>query len=126
VTNFAFLDLPVFPRQIAADGSDPVTVLLGLLYAWLQGGREDEVRAWVDAQTKTDGGLLTFLSSVRGWGAVNGVVYYPLRRRELEKFLDFDLAIRRLEIISRNDDASEADRVRASELLEASKQSERE
>ena len=103
-----------------------VLELLGLLYAWLQGGREDEVRAWVDAQTKTDGGLLTFLSSVRGWGAVNGVVYYPLRRSELEKFLDFDLAIRRLEIISRNDDASEADRVRASELLEASKQSERE
>jgi hypothetical protein len=66
------------------------------------------------------------LVGVRGWGAVNGVVYYPLRRRELEKFLDFDLAIRRLEIILRNDDASEADRVRASELLEASKQSERE
>jgi hypothetical protein len=103
-----------------------VPELLSLLYAWMQGGRADEARGWVEAQTKTDAGLLAVLSSVRGWATLNGVKYYPLRRRDLEHFLNFDLATRRLEVISRNDNASEAERARASELLEAIRQSDSE
>jgi hypothetical protein len=95
-----------------------VPQLLSLLFAWHQGGRTDETRRWVEAQIATDSALLAFLSRVRGWGASSDAgVYYPLRQRELEYFLDFDDAVRRLQAIALSPSASEADRKLASELL---------
>ena len=100
-----------------------VPQFLSLLYAWLQGSGTDETRQWVQAQTATNAGLLAFLSHVRGWRATNGTVYYPLNRRDLKNFLDYDAALKRVQTVS-TDDASEANRKLASELLNAFAQGE--
>ena len=102
-----------------------VPELLNLLYAWLQGGRSEEVRQWVKKQTATDAGLLTFLSRVRTWMDVNGIQYYPIKRRELQSFLDFDRATQRLQTIAANNDVPAAQRTLAQELLVAITQGER-
>src|SRR5262249_35654194 len=73
---------------------------LSLLYAWRQGGDPEEVRRCVIQQTATDSSLLLFLSSIRSWRATNGHVYYPLRREDLQNFLDVDDALQRLKVIS--------------------------
>lgn len=96
--------------------------LLNLLYAWRQADYPDEAREWVEKQTATDEGLLVFLSHVRSWMNVNGVQFYPLKRRDLENFLDFELAMRRLQVIALDNQASSAQRALASELLTAAKQ----
>jgi hypothetical protein len=62
---------------------------------------------------------LDFLSRARGWAATKGVVQL-LKRGDLERFLDFDLAVLRLKAISNDVDASaQAERELASELLAA-------
>ena len=48
--------------------------------------------------------------------------FIPLKRRNLENFLDFDKAVQRLKAISSNAEAAEADRQLASELLIAVEQ----
>jgi hypothetical protein len=94
--------------------------LMTLLLVWQRGSDTDQARKWVETQTVTDTGLLLFLSRVRGWAASSNIgVYYPLRRRDLENFLDYDDALRRVQAISTRADASEADRQLASELLQA-------
>jgi predicted KAP-like P-loop ATPase len=99
--------------------------LMSLLYAWRQGGDPEEPRRWVNAQVETDAGLLAFLSRVRGWAAATGVgIYHPLKRSDLENFLNYEDALRRVKVIASSSDASEADRQRASELLTAFEQGE--
>jgi hypothetical protein len=95
--------------------------LMRLLYAWQQGSGTDEARRWVEAQTATDAGLLRFLSRVRGW-AVRDVVCYPLKRRDLERFLDYESAVRRVQEVQASPDTTEADRRLAAELLVAIRQ----
>jgi hypothetical protein len=112
-------------RDTPAENLMRVPNLLSLLYAWRQGGRPDEVRRWVEKQTATDAGLLTFLSRLRTWMNVNGIQYYPLKRRNLEGFLDFDRAIQRLQAIAANGDAPSTRRALAQELLAAVTQGER-
>jgi hypothetical protein len=73
--------------------------LVGLLYGWQQGAGNDEAREWVQAQTQTVRGLLKFLSSARGWRQINDRTYYPLQRRELGNFLDYDAALQRLRLV---------------------------
>jgi len=96
---------------------------LSLLYAWRQGGDPEEVRQWVRQQTATDAALVLFLSSIRSWRATNGYVYHPLRRMDLQNFLDVDDALQRLEVVSKSTDASEEEQKLASELLQAADQS---
>jgi hypothetical protein len=95
-----------------------VPQFLSLLYAWVQGSGTDEARRWVEAHTRTDAELLTFLSRVRSWRAADGNVYHPLNRRDLKNFLDCDAAWQRLQTIAKGN-ASEENRKRASELLTA-------
>jgi predicted KAP-like P-loop ATPase len=100
-----------------------VPQLLSLLFAWHQGSGTEEARRWVETQTVTDSGLLAFLSRVRSWRASSNVgVQYPLRHRELENFLDFENAVRRMEAVASSANASDADRRLASELLLAVEQ----
>ena len=99
-----------------------VPQFLSLLYAWRQGGDPEEVRQWVREATTSDTGLLLFLSSIRGWRAANGHVYYPLRQMDLESFLNVDDALHRLEAVSNSADASEEHRKLASDLLKAVEQ----
>jgi hypothetical protein len=94
--------------------------LMSLLYGWMQGGGADEARQWVEKQTSTDSGLLTFLSHARGWAANSNIgVYYPLRKNDLQNFLDYEEAVRRVRAIAASSTASEADRDLAAELLVA-------
>ena len=109
-------------RDIPPEELMRVPELLGLLYTWREGGRDKEVREWVDAQTATDAGLLTLLSRVRSWMEVNGVRYHPLNQRDLQNFLDVDHAVRRLKVISLDNEASQNQRGLASELLAAIRQ----
>lgn len=100
--------------------------LLGVLFGWQQGGGEEEARRWVADRIETDTGLLALLSRVRGWVSSSNIgVHYPIRRRELSYFLDFDDAERRVRAISANELASEADRRLALELMVAIGQGER-
>jgi hypothetical protein len=100
-----------------------VPQLLSLLFAWRQGSSTEEARMRVETQTVTDSGLLAFLSRVRSWRASSNVgVQYPLRQRELENFLDFENAVRRMEAVASSASASDADRRLASELLLAVEQ----
>jgi len=84
----------------------------------------DDAGAWVAGKAATDDGLLTFLSRARGWAAGSGGVYYPLRRRDLDSFLDYDDAVRRVRAIAANAEADAADRQLAQELLVAIEQGE--
>jgi hypothetical protein len=107
-------------RHTPPDELMRVPELLSLLYAWKQGSGTDEPRAWAEKQTATDAGLLALLPHMRGWAAASGEgVYYPLKRRDLETFLDVDDAIMRLEAIVASQTASVTDKQLASELLDA-------
>jgi hypothetical protein len=112
-------------REIQAGDLMRAPDLLTILFAWHQGGGADEVRNWVEAQTRTDAGLLQFLSRTRGWAAGSEGVYHPLKRRELEHFLDFDRALQRLAAIADNPNSTESERKHASELIEAAEQDKR-
>jgi KAP family P-loop domain len=101
--------------------------LLNLLFAWLEGGGEDEPRKWVSERIITDKGFVDLLSRLRTWAAVNDIIYYPLKRANVEPFLDFDEAVRRLDNIISSSTArpSATERQLALELREAVQQGER-
>lgn len=95
--------------------------VMQILYAWLQNGAEGEEQAktWIVAKTRTNIGLLDTLEQMKGWGAVNGKVHYPLRERDLQHFFGDNLpdVLKRLNKLSehRDDNLSH----RASNLLKA-------
>ena len=102
--------------------SPPATLLAvpnfgSLLYAWKQGSRDDEAKAWVENQTRTVAGLLAFLSRVRSWRATNGDVFYPLKQEDFEYFLDYPATAQRVQHLSENPDLAVADRQLAAQLL---------
>ena len=105
--------------------STPPAVLLAvpnfgsLLYAWKQGSRDDEAKAWVENQTRTDAGLLAFLSRVRSWRATNGEVFHPLKQEDLEHFMDYAATAQRVQHLAENPVLAEGDRQLAAELLQA-------
>jgi KAP family P-loop domain len=100
--------------------------LVSLLYCWLQASGNDDVKHRVRTITQSDDGLLAFLSRARGWtskGNARGVVIrYPLQRRDLENFIEYEDAVRRVEKIAKSKDASSESRQLAEELLIAFKQ----
>ncbi len=113
-----YADMP--PQQLRA-----VPNLVSLLYAWQQGaGNSNDARRWVEASTQTDEDLLAFLSRARGWMSRNDEVLYPLKRRELADFLDYDAAVQRVRLIAGNAQTPEAQRRLATELLVAFQQGE--
>ncbi len=83
-----------------------------------QSGDEAGVRDWVREQHATDAGFLKLLAACRGW-MQSDKTYYPLRRRDLEHFLDFDEALERLRKISDDRRKTEDERALAEELLKA-------
>jgi hypothetical protein len=100
--------------------------LVSLLYCWLQASGNDDVKRRVRSITQSDDGLLAFLSRARGWtskGNARGVVIrYPLQRRDLTNFIDYEDAVRRVEKIAISEDVSFESRQLANELLVAFKQ----
>jgi hypothetical protein len=97
--------------------------LLSLLYGWTQGGGERDVREWVAARIGTDAGLLALLSRLRSRVISSATgEYFPLQKKDLERFLDFNDAERRLKAISGNPKAPERQRQLGDELLVAIEQ----
>ena len=92
--------------------------VLNLMYGWLQAGDEAGVVEWVREQQTTDVGFLTLLVACRGW-LQSDKTYYPLNRRDLKHFMDFDEALERLKGISENSGRSKDERALAEELLKA-------
>lgn len=101
--------------QLDSETMTKVPDFLNLLFAWDQSGHPNEARAWVEAQTATTRGLLVFLCKTKSWLNRNGKTFYPLRRQNLEHFLDFDATLQRLEEISHQ--SGESDQALAKELL---------
>ena len=112
-------------REMPPAALSQVPNFLSLLYAWKQGSGTDEARDWVTAFTATDEGLLTFLSSVRSWTASSGRgVYYPLKRAELQQFIDVGAAIARVKAIMESDTATPDAKKLAEDLMIAFAQGE--
>lgn len=102
-------------RQRIIDAPD----LLSVMYGWNQAGDEAGVREWVTEQQADDAKFLKLLSGCRGWRATDKGTDYPLNRRDLSHFLDFDQALGRLKAISEDAEKPEKERLLASELLKA-------
>jgi hypothetical protein len=99
--------------------------LLSLLYCWKQGSGNDDAKHWAEALTQTDTGLLSLLSRLRGWSSSSSHgVQYPLRRRDLEHFFDYDAVLQRVRQKSEDMDADPEVRALAAELLIAIQQGE--
>ena len=112
-------------REIPPQDLLHVPQLLNVLFAWLQGSGTDEAQRWAHVQTATDDGLLDFLGRTRSWAASGSIgVYHPLKRRDIEKFIDCDNAIRRLQAIASTSDLIERKQL-AAEFLEAFVQGDR-
>jgi hypothetical protein len=100
--------------------------LLSLLYGWLQGGGRDKVREWVAARINTDAGLVALLWRLRGYGNASDICeYFPLRKRDLDHFMDFADAERRVIAVRNNLQAPEDQRRLAEELATAIEQGRR-
>lgn len=94
--------------------------VLSFMYGWKQLGDERGVASWVAEEVATDDGLLRLLYACRGWhSSSNKGVYYPLLRRDVEQFTDWDAAIGRVQAIRSNPNAPEARRALAIEVLNA-------
>jgi hypothetical protein len=110
-------------RYERASAPDLLSVpnLLSLLYAWKQGAGvdSDPARAWVAANIRTDAELLRFLSRARGWSSGSGGVRYPLRRGDLENFLNYESARQRVERIANDSNSNPESRKLATELVGA-------
>lgn len=92
--------------------------VLGVLYAWSHAGDNEGAVEWVNEQLETDQYFLRLLSACRSW-MQSDRTYYPLNRRDLTNFLDFDVAEARLENISNDTKKAIDERNLASELLAA-------
>jgi len=107
-------------REMPPAALSQVPNFLSLLYAWQQGSGTDEARDWATAFTATDEGLLTFLSSARSWTASSAQgVYHPLKREELQPFIDVDAAIARVNAIIQRATATADEKKQARDLLNA-------
>lgn len=109
------------PKELMA-----VPNLVSLLFGWKQAAENDDACFWVEANTEKDDDLLYFLSRARGWSVSSDKgLQYPLRRQDLSPFLNYDTAINRVRAIADDAKAAPEVRQRATELLDAFEQGER-
>lgn len=110
----------VSKRLEGRDGSRIIEVpeLMGFLYRWKQSGGDMAMRAWVSSQSKRDGKFLELLDGCRGWRA-SDKIQYPLNKRDVSIFIDFDAMVARLKRISKKKKVPNSVRSKARELLEA-------
>lgn len=92
--------------------------VVSLMYGWHQSGNEKGVLEWVQEQQETDEGFLKLLNACRGV-RYSDKTYYPLNKRDLKVFMDYDEALKRLKYISENADRNDEERTLANELLQA-------
>lgn len=66
------------------------------LYGWLNITEDDQAIDWVRDYSVSDEGFLRILHSLRGW-LLSDKVYYPLSKDAVERFLDWDDTVARLD-----------------------------
>lgn len=66
------------------------------LYGWLNITQDDQAIDWVREYSVSDEGFLRILNSLRGW-LMSDRVYYPLSKDAVERFLDWDDTVARLD-----------------------------
>lgn len=93
--------------------------LISLLYGWEQAAGNDDAKNWARANTQSDVDLLAMLARSRGWTSGSYGVQYPLKRRDIGHFIDYDAALQRVRDIAERSDANANHRGLAVELLEA-------
>lgn len=93
--------------------------LISLLYGWEQAAGNEDAKNWARANTQSDEDLLIFLARARGWSSGNYGVRYPLNRRDIGHFLDYDAVRQRIRNISEDTHANAHQRQLAAELLDA-------
>lgn len=94
--------------------------LMSVFFGWQQSGNESSLQHWIGEQSNTDSEFLKMLNGCRSW-MHSDKTYYPLKKSELEVFIDYETAMKRLEKISKDDRSSPADQALALELLEAAR-----
>lgn len=77
-----------------------VPQFLGLLFDWKASGDLLGARKWLAEHMVTDENLVAVASALRGWMSINGVVFKPLRRQDLEEYLDYPQLISRMEAVA--------------------------
>ncbi len=92
--------------------------LVSLMKGWQIAGDTALVWQWAKEQMVTDNKFLKFLSACRGW-TKSDKTYYPLNRRDLKNFMDFDEALARLKGMSEDSGRDPAQIALAKELLAA-------
>ncbi len=111
----------MFSRLAGTDRDNIIGVpsSVEFFYRWHQAGGDADLKRWMDEQSQTDKGFLTLMGKCRGWAASGKEVYHPLNKRDLQVFMDFDQAVKRLQSISQDINKPAEDRHLAKELLEA-------
>jgi predicted KAP-like P-loop ATPase len=88
-------------RRIRAEPPEnimEVPRLPSILYTWKRLSNDEEVRNWCSERTRTDEGLLEFLSKSRGWVSSSSLgIYYPLNKQTISDFIDYDDAVARVQ-----------------------------
>jgi hypothetical protein len=99
-------------------GIERVPELLSFLYRWAEIAGREAPQERTRERTQSVGKFLPIINGLRGWMA-SEKIYYPLNRRDSERFMDCDGVIRRLRVIAEDGAGSLDDRGKAKDLLEA-------
>ncbi len=117
---------PIMLARYAATPPDQLRAapnLISLLYCWEEAAQNDDAKNWAQANTQSEQDLLAFLSRARGWLLSSSLgVQYPLNRRDVGHFLDYDSTVQRVRAIAARPDVSTENRRLANELLLAFEQ----
>lgn len=77
--------------------------LAGFLYGWRDLAGIRSPKTWVKKYTKEDRNFLRFLSGMKSW-VTSDKTYYPLKKDNVERFLDWDLVTQRVDELADNTD----------------------
>ncbi len=72
------------------------------LYGWLNITGDDQAIDWVREYSKTNEGFLNILDQLRGW-SMSDKVYYPLSQEAVERFLNWEDTVARLDSLKDGD-----------------------
>ncbi len=86
-------------RQLAPEALE-VPNFLQLLFTWGQSDTMDAPRRWLEPHIKSDEGLVRALESMSSWVAINDRVHFQLTRQNIEPFLDYEAARKRIDAIA--------------------------
>ena len=68
----------------------------GFLYGWQDISQDDKAKLWVEEYSKSDLGFINILNHLRSW-VMSERVYFPLKKDVVERFLDWNEVVSRLD-----------------------------